>query len=80
MHEQMAAGLSLRADITMPIFTVGAGVGGFVAGTSDALQGIYSIFSLKAFVTDRLFLNVSYRLSTKNFTHNMMYGIGWRFN
>lgn len=80
LHEQMAAGLSLRADITMPIFTVGAGVGGFVAGTSDALQGIYSIFSLKAFVTDRLFLNVSYRLSTKNFTHNMMYGLGWRFN
>jgi hypothetical protein len=75
----MAAGLSLRGDITMPIFTVGAGFGGFVLG-GDTLRGLYTTFTLQAFVTDRLFLNVAYRLSTLNYTHNLMYGLGWRFN
>ena len=78
--EQTAAGLSLKGDITFPIFTVGAGVGGFLLTNSNSLRGIYTTFSLKAFVSKRFFLSANYRLSTKNFTHNMMYGLGWRFN
>lgn len=80
LSRQLAAGLSVRADITMPIFTVGVGAGGFVLGNHSTLSGLYTMFCLKAFVTERLFLNVSYRLSARNYTHNMMYGLGWRFN
>ncbi len=76
---QTAVGLTLRGDITMPIFTVGAGFGGFVLPSGNSLRGVYCIFSLKSFMTESLFLNISYRLSARNYTHNMMYGIGWRF-
>ena len=79
IYEQMAAGLSLKGEITMPIFTVGVGLGAFVLPSGNSLRGLYSTFSLKTFMTDRLFLNVSYRLSTKNYTHNMMYGMGVKF-
>ena len=80
LSQQMAAGLSLRGEINMPVFSVGVGVGSFLLGSSDNLKGIYTIYTLKAFVTERLFLNVTYRLSTRNYTHNLMYGLGWRFN
>lgn len=78
LASQMAAGLSARADITLSVFTLGAGFGGFVLGSSKTLRGIYTTFSLKAFVTGRLFLNLTYRLSSRNYTHSLMYGIGWR--
>ena len=80
LHRQMAAGLSFRGDIKMPIFTVGLGLGGFVLGGGKSLKGLYTMFTLKTFVTDRLFLNVTYRLSSRNYTHNLMYGLGWRFS
>ena len=79
LGKQMAAGISIRGEITMPIFTLGVGAGGFVLPAGDSLRGIYTVFCLKTFVTDHLFANISYRLSTKNYTHNMMYGLGWRF-
>ena len=79
INKQIAAGLSLRGDIRMPIFTIGGGVGAFILPAGNSLRGIYAVFSLKTFMTDSLFLNVSYRLSTKNYTHNMMYGMGVRF-
>lgn len=80
LYRQIAAGLSLRGDITMPFFTIGAGVGCFLPGCGHSLKGLYTSFALKAFVTERLFLNVTYRLSSLNYTHNLMYGLGWRFN
>ena len=79
LWRQTAAGLSLRGDITMSVFTIGAGIGAFLLAGTDSLKGLYTTFSLKAFVSRRLFLNVTYRLSSRNYTHNMMYGIGWRF-
>ena len=79
MGRQIAAGVSIRGELTMPIFTVGVGAGGFVLPNGDSLRGLYTTFCLKTFVTEHIFLNVSYRLSARNFTHNMMYGLGWRF-
>lgn len=79
LARQTAAGLSLRGDITMSVFTIGAGFGGFLLAGTDSLKSLYTTFSLKAFVSRRLFLNVTYRLSSRNYTHNMMCGIGWRF-
>lgn len=77
--DQVAAGVTVRGEITMPIFAIGLGIGGFVLPSGNSLRGLYSTFSLKTFMTEHVFLNVSYRLSARNFTHNMMYGLGWRF-
>lgn len=79
LDKQIAAGLSLRGDITLPVFTIGAGFGGFVVPAGKSLTGLYTVFSLKTFVTKSLFMNITYRLSAKNYTHNMMYGMGVRF-
>ena len=79
LAKQAAAGISIRGEITMPIFTLGVGAGYFVLPAGNSLKGIYTVFCLKSFVTEHLFVNISYRLSTQNYTHNMMYGLGWRF-
>jgi hypothetical protein len=62
----------------MPIFAVNVGAGyNFTMGSSD-LRGLYGIFVLKAFLTDSIYLNIGYRLSTVLYSHNLMFGLGWR--
>lgn len=75
---QSALGLSLRGEIKMPIFAVNVGAGyNFTFGGSD-LKGLYASFALKAFLCDNLFLTVAYRLSSVNYAHNLMFGLGFR--
>ena len=82
---QTSAGLSARAELRMPIFAVNIGIGyGVQLGNhtrynSRDLDALYGIFALKAFMTERLFLNVNYRLSSVLYSHNLMFGLGWRF-
>ena len=81
---QSAIGISARGELKMPIFAVNIGAGySLVLDRPEGvrkpeLQGLYGVFSLKAFVTGRLFLNLSYRLSAVNYSHSLMYGIGIR--
>ena len=69
----------------MPVFAVNIGAGySFVMArpqniVKPELHGLYGVFSLKAFVSSRIFLNISYRLSVVNYSHSLMYGIGYRF-
>lgn len=83
--DQMSAGLSARAELKMPLYAVNIGIGyGFQLGNHTRsvgrdLQALYGIFGLKAFVSERLFLNVSYRLSSVLYSHNLLFGLGWRF-
>ncbi len=80
-----ALGISARAELRMPIFAVNIGGGySFVLARPEniakpELHGLYGVFSLKAFVTSSIFLNISYRLSSVNYSHSLMYGIGYRF-
>ena len=75
---QTAIGLSLRGEIKMPIFAVNVGAGyNFTFGGAD-LKGFYATFALKAFLCDSVFLNVAYRLSSVNYAHNLMFGLGFR--
>ena len=74
-----AAGLSVRGELSMPIFSVNVGGGYSVLQSGPDLRGFYGIFSLKAFLTEKLYLNVTYRLGQTSYAHNMMFGIGWRF-
>lgn len=82
---QTSLGFSVRAELNMPVFAVNIGIGyGFHLGDhtrykNPDLNGLYGMFALKAFLSDRLFLNVSYRLSSVLYSHNLMFGIGWRF-
>ena len=83
--QQSCVGFSARAELKMPVFAVNIGIGySFQLGNhtryeSDDLTALYGIFALKAFVSDRLFLNVSYRLSSVLYSHNLLFGLGWRF-
>ena len=74
-----AAGLSVRGELSMPIFSVNVGGGYSVLQSGPDLRGFYGIFSLKAFLTEKLYLNVTYRLGQTSYAHNMMFGVGWRF-
>jgi len=75
---QCAAGLSLRGEIKMPIFAVNIGMGYNFSYTGSELTGLYGVFALKAFLTDSIFLNIGYRLSSVQYAHNLMFGLGWR--
>ena len=76
---QCAAGISVRGELKMPIFAVNIGIGYNFSRRGSDLRGIYGIFALKAFVTESIFLNIGYRLSTVLYSHNLMFGLGWRF-
>ena len=77
---QCAAGLSVRGEIRMPIFAINLGLGYNFLHPGTDLKGLYGIFNLKTFLTDNLFLNIGYRLSSRAYTHNMMFGLGWRID
>ena len=74
----MEVGISARAEINAPIFTIGVGFGVNLLDTGYDSSRIYATFSFKAFVTNRLFLYVGYRFNSIQYTQNLMYGIGIR--
>ena len=77
---QAAAGISARAELRMPVFAVNIGAGYNFSRKGSELRGFYGTFILKSFVTESLFLNVGYRLSSVLYSHNLMFGLGWRFH
>ena len=77
-REQFAVGLSLRAELNMPIFSVNFGVGRNVICQGIDTDVFYQVLALKAFVTRRLFLHVGYQLSDFKNPNNLMLGLGWR--
>ncbi|MBR2867263.1 MAG: acyloxyacyl hydrolase [Alistipes sp.] len=79
LWQQMEVGVSLRGEIRAPIFTIGVGFGLNMLKTGYDYSLCYTTFSLKAFLTQRLFLYVGYRFNSTQYTHNLMYGMGVRF-
>lgn len=79
LGQQMEMGVSLRGEIRAPIFTIGVGFGLNMLNTGYDYSPCYTTFSLKAFLTKRLFLYVGYRFNSTQYTHNLMYGMGVRF-
>lgn len=75
--KQISVGLSAHAELTMPIFTVNAGLGyDFVSPHGE--RRFYQSLSLKIFLTRRLYLNVGYRLGSFSDPQNLMLGVGLR--
>lgn len=77
-REQVAVGVSLRAELNMPIFSVNVGVGRNLCYTGEDTEGWYQVLALKTFVTRHLFLHVGYQLSNFKDPNNLMLGIGCR--
>lgn len=78
-RERFAVGLSLRAELNMPVFSVNIGVGHNLIQQGEDTRGFYQVLALKTFVTRRLFLHVGYQLSNFKDPNNLMLGLGWRF-
>lgn len=79
-REQFGVGLSLRAELVMPIFSINLGVGHNVFYQGEDLKGFYQIAALKTSITRRLFLHVGYQLCNFKDPNNLMLGLGYRFN
>lgn len=76
--KQAAMGLSLRGELTMPIFSVNLGFGYNLISSGSDLKCAYALFILKTRITERLSLNFGYRLTTDLYVRNLMFGLGWR--
>ena len=79
LPEQLGTGLSLRAELEMPLFSVNFGVGHNFIYKGKELGGFYNILSLKAFVNDRIFLNIGLDITYTEASNNLLLGMGWRF-
>ncbi len=78
--EQFGAGLSLRAELRMPIFAVNLGAGHNVIYKGEELGGFYGLVSLKTFFTENLYANVGLKVCSRECSNNLLLGIGWRFH
>ena len=79
IQNQLALGLSGRAEYVMPFFTIGVGLGTNVLGRGD-LRGLYQVFALKIDVTRSSFLHIGYNLQDFQTPNYLMLGLGFRFN
>ena len=78
--EQFSAGISVRAEVVMPIFAINIGIGkNFICKGADT-NSFYQIFALKAYLTKGLFFHAGYQLYKFKEPNNLMLGIGYRFN
>ncbi|MCM1349261.1 MAG: acyloxyacyl hydrolase [Firmicutes bacterium] len=75
--KQISVGVSAHAELTMPIFSVNAGVGyDFLRPKGE--KRFYQSLALKTFVSRNVYLNVGYRLGDFKAPQNLMLGIGVR--
>lgn len=78
--EQFSLGLSARAEVVMPIFSINFGIGkNFICRGKDT-NSFYQTFVLKTDITRNVFLHVGYQLYKFKNPNNLMIGIGYRFN
>jgi hypothetical protein len=75
--KQLSIGVSAHAELTMPIFSVNAGLGYDILSPVGN-ERFYQSLTLKTFVTRNIFLNVGYRLSNFKTPQNLMLGVGIR--
>lgn len=78
--EQFAVGVSARAELVLPIFSINVGIGRNVICKGDDTTGFYQVLALKTSVTRNLFLHVGYQLSKFKDPNNLMLGFGYRFH
>lgn len=75
---QICIGLSGRAELVMPIFSVNVGIGYNLMGPAET-HASYQLANLKVRFTERVFLNIGYQLLNFQKQNNLMLGIGYSF-
>lgn len=78
LAEQLAAGLSLRVELKMPIFSINLGLGHNIIYKGDELEGFYNMAILKTFITKSIFLHTGLKINYTTSSNNLLLGIGWR--
>lgn len=75
---QVCVGVSGRAELVMPIFSVNVGIGYNFIGPVET-RASYQLANLKVRFTERFFLNVGYQLLNFQKQNNLMLGFGYSF-
>ena len=78
--ERFSVGVSLRAEIVMPIFSINLGIGRNIIGKGDDINSFYQVLVLKTNITKHIFLHTGYQLYRFKDPNNLMLGLGYRFN
>lgn len=73
--KQVSVGLSARAELVMPVFTLNVGLGYGVAGPPETRK-FYQTVNLKSYLYGPVFLNIGYRLVEFHSPSNLMLGVG----
>lgn len=76
-ERQLSVGLAAHAELTMPIFSVNAGIGVNLLNPNGEKR-FYQSLTLKAFVLPWLYLNAGYRIGDFKDPQNLMLGLGCR--
>lgn len=79
-REQFSTGLSVRAEVVMPIFSINIGIGKNIICKGSDTNSFYQTFVLKTNITKNIFLHTGYQLYRFKDPNNLMLGIGYRFN
>lgn len=74
-----AAGLSLRAELTLPVFSINVGIGRNIIANGPDTRIFYQTLALKAHVWRNAFIQVGYQLSNFHLPNNLMLGVGYTF-
>lgn len=77
--EQIAVGLSLRAELVMPIFSINVGIGRNIICDGKDTDIFYQTLTLKAYLWRNAFLNIGYQLNDFHEPNNLMLGFGYSF-
>lgn len=75
---QICVGISGRAELVMPIFSVNLGIGYNLIGPEET-RASYQLANLKVRFTERFFLNIGYQLLDFQKQNNLMLGFGYSF-
>lgn len=75
---QICVGISGRAELVMPVFSVNVGIGYNFIGPEET-RASYQLANLKVRFTERFFLNIGYQLLNFQKQNNLMLGFGYSF-
>lgn len=75
---QVCVGLSGRAELVMPIFSVNVGIGYNLVGPEET-RTTYQLANLKIRLVGGLFANIGYQLLNFQKQNNLMLGLGYSF-
>ena len=80
LNQQLALGLSGRAEYVMPYFTVGFGIGKNALYSRGNLKSLYQVLALKIELTRSSFVHIGYSVKDFHTPNFLMLGVGFRFN